>query len=565
MDNLYIKSRQRFHYSGSGIVSFDVGSTAIVFPERWGARGNASTVNTNAIQRAVNSLTRGVVVLQNGVYLSNDINLKEYVYIYIAAGSTLLQNGGGAERLIYIGNISNTGVFGNGTIDGNVSLSGIFNGHCIKIRGDTANLKNIIVKDVTIKNATAIAQASGDGINVATDDDGIYSVRFVKLINTHIADCERNGISFVGNVKDSLVDANTVYSVTTTGVDIEQEEDEQIPSNIIISNNNISECSRGIDIMGQNNIISKNSISGVAVGLHFAGHATKISKQNIALGNVVSSPTGHAIWVDNNNMGQNQINENSIFMNNAGGNGIYVGFGSSNSYNGINRNNVHDVANGFFPINLLAAGAGYQIIEDNNIILGSGEAVTGINLTTNKYNSVQRNNIVGNFTTGINAGATSGYNDISNNVLFGTMTTGINLNNSGNNRLINNQFFGTITTEMNNFGATDVAETKFVVTSVNFSPCAVKRCDRGRVYTNNGASAIVLFNLEAAKVGDTFSFARKEAFQVQIDPYSTENFRGQASGKMMYLDSAGANVVIKCFAIGVWDIVSSNGTITYET
>lgn len=69
--------------------------------------------------------------------------------------------------------------------------------------------------------------------------------------------------------------------------------------------------------------------------------------------------------------------------------------------------------------------------------------------------------------------------------------------------------------------------------------------------------------LRPCAVGMRFTFIR-DTKDYYIDPDNSDNFRGQADGKYMLLGTDGASVTIECHAVGIWDIISSYGTITFE-
>lgn len=96
----------------------------------------------------------------------------------------------------------------------------------------------------------------------------------------------------------------------------------------------------------------------------------------------------------------------------------------------------------------------------------------------------------------------------------------------------------------------------------------VQKADAGRRINNISATGIVTYTLPVADstlYGKQFHFVRIANFAIHIDPNGTNIFRGQGAGKYMSLDSLGANVTLECNITGIWDIVSSSGTISYET
>jgi hypothetical protein len=94
--------------------------------------------------------------------------------------------------------------------------------------------------------------------------------------------------------------------------------------------------------------------------------------------------------------------------------------------------------------------------------------------------------------------------------------------------------------------------------------------DSGRVFTNNGAGAAVTFTLPSSTglaLGFNVTFMRNDAADaILIDPSAVgENIRGGGGGKYMSLDTNGACVkLIYTSGSGVWDIVHTNGTTSFE-
>lgn len=96
------------------------------------------------------------------------------------------------------------------------------------------------------------------------------------------------------------------------------------------------------------------------------------------------------------------------------------------------------------------------------------------------------------------------------------------------------------------------------------TPVTVPLQFTGLTLTNRGAGGTVVYNLPAAVIGSTYSFQQYLASLMRLDPNGTENFRGQAAGKYLQLGAIGSRVTILCVVAGTWDVIQSNGTITYE-
>ena len=190
----------------------------------FGALGDGKTLNTKAIQKAIDKLNSqggGIVVLSNGIYLSGTIFLKSNVTLRIEAGATLLGSpniddyatltwGHNIDRqpyhLIVADHVENITIEGRGIIDGNGNF--FWNdfekdseGNMIIPRWIHAKPKkvsplieitrsrNILVKDVTIK--------TGGGWNLHLFDSDLAKVQGVNIIN-NVYSPNSDGIDITG-------------------------------------------------------------------------------------------------------------------------------------------------------------------------------------------------------------------------------------------------------------------------------------------------------------------------------------------------------------------------------
>ncbi len=106
----------------------------------YGAVGDSATLNTWAIQQAVDACHKaggGLVTIPQGVFLTGSVELKSGVYLYVSVGGTLRgssslsdypihrcshpfgQEGLEIRSLVWADGQKNTGILGNGEIDGN--------------------------------------------------------------------------------------------------------------------------------------------------------------------------------------------------------------------------------------------------------------------------------------------------------------------------------------------------------------------------------------------------------------------------------------------------------------
>ena len=369
---------------------FDAGDITLAlikeaYPEWWTENTTPGTTNmTIANQSAINSLSSGVVALTNGIYLSDAISLKDNVYLYIAGGATLKQKGTGAARLIHIEDVSNTGVFGEGAIDGNSALSGLFNAHCIRIKATTKDVDNIFVKGVTIKNASAEATASGDCININGTSDSSFIPKNIRVSNTYCYNPDRNGITVITG-KNITIANNIIVDYSQTGIDLEHGASQTI-ENVSITGNiieRINSGQKGIDLTGDFILCDSNIIRNVSI---------------------------HGIQCGGSSFNYSVISNNIIETGSDGNNGIHLDKGAyilidgnfiKSRYHGIDieldANHIKMTNNfmrcGSYGINFTVDGAGYCFIEGNTLER-TGTPDVAIDLKNTPYNIVGINQFI---------------------------------------------------------------------------------------------------------------------------------------------------------------------------
>ena len=125
--------------SAAGLPEALLAQGQVYDPRRFGATGDGTTLDTRAIQSAIDACMQaggGTVVLGPGTYLSGTITLKSNVTMQLQAGATILGSPNpndyvmppegvaaikhqGEKRLIFAINSQNVTLLGPGTIDGN--------------------------------------------------------------------------------------------------------------------------------------------------------------------------------------------------------------------------------------------------------------------------------------------------------------------------------------------------------------------------------------------------------------------------------------------------------------
>lgn len=94
--------------------------------------------------------------------------------------------------------------------------------------------------------------------------------------------------------------------------------------------------------------------------------------------------------------------------------------------------------------------------------------------------------------------------------------------------------------------------------------------DNGVVFTNQGASGAITFNLPPATPGQWFDFVVMEAQELRINPNGNETISlttgvQQAAGKYIGADAAGEYIQIVCVKAGQWNAIGGVGTWTAES
>ena len=90
--------------------------------------------------------------------------------------------------------------------------------------------------------------------------------------------------------------------------------------------------------------------------------------------------------------------------------------------------------------------------------------------------------------------------------------------------------------------------------------------NQGRSVDNTGTGATQAITLPAAVVGLEYHGIRYATQAMHFIPHSGEQILGaSAVDKYLSLDSDGASVHLKCLNDGVWQVISSFGTTSFET
>jgi polygalacturonase len=191
----------------------------------FGARGNGTTIDSDAINRAITAAASGpggTVYFPPGTYASYSIRLKSNVHLYLAQGATILAavpaNGRGYDpaepgagnpfqdfghshwhnSLIWGENLVNITISGPGTIDGKGLVSGGA-AESAPLNGNKAIAlklcRNVEIREITIVNGghfgilpTGVDNFRIDGLVIDTNRDGINvdCCKNVRISNTTV-------------------------------------------------------------------------------------------------------------------------------------------------------------------------------------------------------------------------------------------------------------------------------------------------------------------------------------------------------------------------------------------
>ena len=175
----------------------------------FGAIGDGETLNTQAIQKAIDACAKagGTVYFPPGTYKAGSFYLKNNITLYLATGATILgskdmkdydeseHHYGSRYFFIYGRNVKNVSIVGGGTIDGNMALD---NNNFGPLAVIFEYSENILIKDIDIINSAGTAPC-------------IHYCNHIDIIRVKILDSFGAGIS-TSCCTDLLIDGVFVDS-----------------------------------------------------------------------------------------------------------------------------------------------------------------------------------------------------------------------------------------------------------------------------------------------------------------------------------------------------------------
>jgi len=231
----------------------------------FGIESNGTTLNTSSIQKAIDHIHEnggGRLVFEVGRYVTGSIYLKSNVTLHLNEGAVLVGSLNPFDynrhaywtAMIFAYDQENIGITGQGVIDGrgyevaqNVLTMvhrGIIKGKSLQkdrphegIRPQNIYIKgckNIIVRDVTIKNPASWNQQYDQCKNILIDNITVDSKNYWNNDGIDIVDC------------DSVIIRNSYFDASDDGICLKSHNAKMLCQNIEIYNNTVRSSASGI-------------------------------------------------------------------------------------------------------------------------------------------------------------------------------------------------------------------------------------------------------------------------------------------------------------------------------
>lgn len=312
--------------------------SSIFSPYDFGAKGDSKTIDTKAIQAAIDSCHNsggGKVYLHSGTFISGTLYLKSNVTLYIEAGTTLKgsdnlehfpsipSNHSAYQKsletnkmLIYAEDVKNISILGRGTIDGNGNhwVEGPYGFPSFSKRPRIIHFRgceNVTIRDITLYNSASWVQSYQscrnmviDGITVdSRENKDIEKKRFTDAPGRNtdgldLIDCQQVRIS------------NCYINSGDDGICLKSLSPDEGCRNITITN-----C-----------VVSTNA-SGIKIGTETAGKIEDITINNCVVYDTRIDALS-IMTVDGTQM--ERINFSNITCRNIKGSAIFVRLGNRN-------------------------------------------------------------------------------------------------------------------------------------------------------------------------------------------------------------------------------------------
>ncbi len=319
-------------------VGFSQSKTGIFDPFGYGAKGDGRTLDTKAIQAAIDDCHNaggGTVYLHQGIFVSGTIYLKSNVTLQVEAGAVLRGSNNlddfpiipskypsytgemvTNKMLIYAEDARNITICGRGTIDGNGDhwKDGPYGSPSFSVRPRIIHFRacsNIRISEITLYNSASWVQSYQSCQNLVVDGITVDSRENKDIEKERFADAR-------GRNTDGL-DLVDCQKVRVANCLINSGDDA-----IVIKSFSPGETCQDITIT--NCIVSSNA-SGIKIGTETAGMFRDITVQNC----VVYDTRGDALSIMTTDGARiERINMSDITIRNIKGTAIFVGLGCRN-------------------------------------------------------------------------------------------------------------------------------------------------------------------------------------------------------------------------------------------
>jgi hypothetical protein len=291
-------------------------------------------------------------------------------------------------------------------------------------------------------------------------------------------------------------------------------------------------------------------LSGNAINVYVQGGNTE---QLRFIGGQISSATTYGIEVVEGGV----ICDSVTFSGNASAD-VYLTSATQHNQDFLN---CYSESSGIFLETNTDVNASLRTINILNCHLLSNKSVTVPGLSAQALSIYHRNNMSINVQGCKGLGLGSDMNKSgSHGVMCVTDIANI-WSNDGINPNLTSGNSGVHLLQVNNKRVILNAKKRYIIAQTNnyTVPVELSYC----VITNEGVGGGLTFTLPPLEGGLEFTFIRAAAFVIHIDPDSTETIRGGGAGKYLSLDTNGSSVTLLSNG-NYWELLSSNGTLSYE-